>query len=155
VSTGVVHFKYYMRGYLIAIPVSVATAMYNFRGGLGYLVGYTLGRWCDGDWDLVTANNSESRLIKELPVLGNILFGIASIYGSFFFHHHRAPITHWPVVSTLIRLIFIFIIPFIVGDGYGINFIGNGWIWFWVNLWLGLSHADAIHLYYDIFPKEE
>lgn len=139
-----------MRGYLVAIPVSVATMMYNFRGGLGYLVGYSLGRWCDPDWDLVTANNGESRLIKELPILGNLMFGIASVYGSFFFRHHRSWISHWPVISTLIRLIFIFIIPFVVGDGYGINFIGNGWVWFWVGMWAGLSQADGIHLYHDI-----
>jgi hypothetical protein len=139
-----------MRGYLIALPVSVATAMYNFRGGLGYAIGYSLGRYLDPDLDIFGSNNAEGRMVNELPVLGHFLYGISSVYGSIFRRHHRSWITHWPVVSTLIRLIFIFIIPFVVGDGYGINFIGNGWIWFWVGMWAGLSQADAIHLTLDL-----
>jgi hypothetical protein len=83
------------------------------------------------------------------------MFGIASVYGSFFYRHHRSWITHWPVISTIIRLIFIFFIPFVVGDGYGINFIGCGWVWFWVGLWAGMSHADSIHLYHDIVNSKE
>jgi len=139
-----------MRGYLIAIPVSVATMMYNFRGGLGYLVGYSLHRYVDNDWDIFGSNNAEGRLVNEIPVLGHFLYGVSSVYGSIFRRYHRSWITHWPGISTIIRLIFIFIIPFVVGDGYGINFIGNGWVWFWVGMWAGLSQADAIHLVCDV-----
>lgn len=144
-----------MRGYLIAIPVSVATMMYNFRGGLGYLVGYSLHRYVDNDWDIFGSNNAEGRLVNEIPVLGHFLYGISSVYGSIFRRYHRSWITHWPGISTLIRLIFLFFIPFVVGDGYGVNFIGNGWVWFWVGMWAGLSQADAIHLYHDIKNTKE
>lgn len=144
-----------MRGYLIALPVSVATLMYNFRGGLGYLVGYSLHRYVDNDWDIFGSNNAEGRLVNEIPILGHFLYGISSVYGSIFRRYHRSWITHWPGISTLIRLIFLFFIPFVVGDGYGINFIGGGWVWFWVGMWAGLSQADGIHLYHDIKNTKE
>lgn len=144
-----------MRGYLIAIPVSVATMMYNFRGGLGYLVGYSLHRYVDNDWDIFGSNNAEGRLVNEIPILGHFLYGISSVYGSIFRRYHRSWITHWPGISTLIRLIFLFFIPFVVGDGYGINFIGGGWVWFWVGMWAGLSQADGTHLYHDIKNTKE
>lgn len=144
-----------MRGYLIALPVSVATMIYNFRGGLGYLVGYSLHRYVDNDWDIFGSNNAEGRLVNEIPVLGHFLYGISSVYGSIFRRYHRSWITHWPGISTLIRLIFLLFIPFVVGDGYGINFIGGGWVWFWVGMWAGLSQADGIHLYHDIVNSKE
>ena len=154
-STGLVHYKYYMRGYLAALPVSVAAAFYDVRVGVGYILGYSLHRYCDNDWDIFGSNNAEGRLVNEIPVLGHFLYGISSVYGSMFRRYHRSWITHWPVVSTLIRLIFIFFIPFVIGDGYGINFIGRGWVWFWVGLWAGLSHADGIHLRHDLQNTKE
>lgn len=144
-----------MLGYWTSIPVSVAIACVDTRAGIGYLLGYSLHRWCSNDWDIMGVTGDEGRMVNELPILGHFLYGISSAYGSIFRKYHRSFISHFPYVSTVIRLMFIFIIPFVVGDGYGINFIGNGWVWFWVNLWLGLSHADGIHLYLDIFPKEE
>jgi len=154
-SAGPVHFKYYLKGYKYAIVVSALSALANWKFGIGYITGYTLGRWIDPDWDLMGTNNAEGRLVNELPLLGHLLYGLSSAYGSIFRKHHRSWMTHWPVISTLGRLIFIFFIPFVVGDGYGINFIGFGLVWFWLGLWMGLSQADAIHLYKDIFPSEE
>jgi hypothetical protein len=154
-STGVVHYRHFLRGYLASIPISLAIAGFDWKSGLGYILGYSLHRYVDNDWDIQGVNKAESRAVNELPVVGLYIFGISSAYGAAFRRRHRKPDTHWPYYSTIIRLIVLFIIPFGYMDAYGINFIGNGWVWFWVNLWLGLSHADAIHLYYDIFPEEE
>jgi hypothetical protein len=118
--------------------------------GAGYMIGYSIHRWCDGDWDLMSVNSAEGRMVNEIPLLGHLLYGISSSYGSIFRKKHRSWATHWPLISTLIRLIFVFWLPFVLGDAYGINFVGDGWIWFWVYIWLGLSHADAIHLYHDL-----
>jgi hypothetical protein len=144
-----------MRGYWAAIPISVATAFLDWRAGLGYLVGYSMHRYVDNDWDLMGTNNAEGRMVNELPILGHLLYGLSSSYGSIFRKYHRSWMTHWPVISTLGRLILIFAIPFVVGDGYGINFIGYGLIWFWVGMWAGLSHADAIHFYHDLRSTPE
>lgn len=103
----------------------------------------------DNDWDLMGTSLSEGRLVNELPILGHILYGVSSAYGSFFRKHHRSFLTHFPIVSTFIRLIWVLIIPFGYLDAWGINFIGGGWIWFWSGLWMGLSHADGIHWWLD------
>jgi hypothetical protein len=154
-SDGKTHYKYYMRGYWVSVPISVATAFLDWRAGLGYLVGYSMHRYVDNDWDIFGSNNAEGRLVNEIPLLGHFLYGISSVYGSIFRKHHRSWMTHWPIVSTLGRLMFLLFIPLVVGDGYGINFIGNGWIWFWVGMWGGLSHADGIHFYHDIVNSKE
>lgn len=148
--SGEVHYKYYKRGHWFILVETVFLFFIDAKLGFGNLIGYILGRWIDPDWDLVTANNSESRMIKELPILGSFLFGISSTYGSFFFHHHRGFFSHFPFISTAIRLFFVFVIPFIILDEKGINFIGNGWIWFWAGVWIGLSQADAIHWFLDM-----
>lgn len=101
------------------------------------------------DWDILGANNAEGRMINELPIIGHFLFGISSTYGSIFRRHHRSFITHFPFVSTFVRLLFILLFPFILGDYLGINFIGNGWHKFWIGFWVGLSQADGIHFWLD------
>jgi len=143
-----------MRGYWITVPMSVALSFHDWKIGFGYIVGYSLHRYCDNDWDLMGTNNAEGRLVNEIPLLGHFLYGISSTYGSMFRRRHRSWITHYPIISTLIRLVFVLWLPFVLGDAYGINFVGNGWIWFWVSLWMGLSTADAIHLYKDFYPSE-
>ena len=154
-STGAIHYKYYIRGYRYSIPISVASAFVDWKFGIGYLAGYTLHRYVDNDWDIQGVTSSESRAVNELPVIGLYIFGVSSVYGAVFRKRHRKWETHVPVISTIIRLVVLFLFPFLVGDGYGVNFIGGGWIWFWLGLWSGLSHADGIHLYHDIVGTED
>jgi hypothetical protein len=127
----------------------VVSSFVEWRLGLGYLVGYSLGRWCDPDWDLMGTNNAEGRMVNEIPLLGHILYGVSSSYGSIFRRYHRSWITHFPVLSTIVRLVFLLAVPFGYLDAYGINFIGGGWVWLWVGLLAGLSHADGIHWWLD------
>jgi hypothetical protein len=152
---GATHYKYFMKGYLVEIPLSVILSFWDWQVGLGGLVGYSLHRYMDNDLDLMGVTAAEGRMVKELPVLGNFMFGMSSIYGSFTRHNHRNFWTHFPFISTAIRLFFFFFFPFIILDAYGINFIGNGWIKFWIALWVGLSRADAIHYYLDVKSKWE
>ena len=147
---GGTHHKYYNRGYIVSIPVGIITSLWEWKFGLGYVVGYSLGRYVDPDWDLMGTNAGEGRMVNEIPILGHLVFGVSSSYGSIFRKHHRSFWTHFPVVSTLIRLIFITVVPFVFLDSWGINLIGNEWYLFWLGLWAGLSHADAIHYYLDI-----
>ena len=146
---GATHYKYFMKGYLVTLPVTLLLVGFDWQFSSGYLVGYSLGRWIDPDWDIMGTNNGEGRMVNELPVIGHYLYGKSSMYGSIFRRWHRSFITHFPGVSTSIRLIFVGYEPFIVGDYLGINFIGNGWWKFWVGLWVGLSQADAIHWVLD------
>jgi hypothetical protein len=144
-----------MMGYRLVFPISVALSFLDWRIGIGYLMGYSLGRYVDPDWDLMSANSAEGRIVNEIPILGHFLYGISSSYGSLWRKCHRSVWTHYPILSTGIRLAFILWLPFMLGDAYGINFIGGGWIWFWISLWLGLSCADGLHLYFDFYPSKE
>jgi len=146
---GSTHYWYYKKGYFLEVPLSIGLSFVDWKFALGNLAGYSFHRYCDPDWDLMGTNNSEGRMANELPVVGNILFGVSSIYGSVFRRHHRSFLTHFPLVSTLIRLIFVFGIPFFLFDYFGINLIGNGWIMFHLGFVAGLSQADAIHWYLD------
>ena len=152
--SGKVHLHYYKKGYLLVIPEVVALCMWDWKMGIGYLSGYVLGRYCDPDWDLMSVNASEGRLVNELPIIGHILFGVSSAYGSWHRNHHRSFGTHFPIYSTFWRLVWLLGIPFALLDGYCINFIGGGWVYFWLSLWVGLSHADAIHWYLDMTNKD-
>ena len=146
---GEIHYKYFKKGYRVIIPISVALSLFDWKFALGHIVGYSFHRWCDNDWDIFGSNNAEGRMVNELPIIGHFMYGVSSTYGSFFRRKHRSFWTHFPFVSTLIRLLFVFIIPFIVGDYVGINFIGNGWYLFWIGFWVGLSEADGLHYFLD------
>ncbi len=147
---GSVHYRYYMKGYKVTIPVALLLVGFDWKFSLGYLSGYSFHRYCDNDWDLTTATASDGRAMRELPIIGNFLFGISSTYASFFRRTHRKIISHAPFISTAIRLVFVFIVPFIFLDSWGINLIGDGWVWFWVGFYFGLSQADSLHYFLDL-----
>jgi len=88
-------------------------------------------------------------MVNELPILGYFLYGVSSTYGAMFRKFHRKIWTHLPVLSTIIRIVFVGFVPFLVLDGYGVNLIGNGWHKFWLGYWAGLSQADGIHYWLD------
>lgn len=138
-----------MKGYVVEVPLTLSLALVDWQFSLGNIVGYSCGRWIDPDWDIFGSNNAEGRMVNEIPLLGHFLYGISSTYGSIFRRKHRSFLTHFPGVSTIIRLVFVLLFPFILGDYLGINFIGNGWHKFWVGFWAGLSQADGIHYYLD------
>lgn len=139
-----------MKGYRVEIPLSLFLAFVDWQLALGNLCGYSFHRYCDNDWDLTTATASDGRAMRELPILGNFLFGISSTYSSFFRRTHRKIISHAPFISTAIRLLFVWIIPFIFLDSWGVNLIGNGWYKFWVGWYFGQSSADTIHYFLDL-----
>lgn len=148
--SGEVHYKHYMRGYLFQIPLSMFLSVWDWKFALGNICGYTFHRYCDNDLDIMSVNNAEGRQVNEIPILGHFMFGISSTYGSIFRRKHRSFWTHFPFFSTIIRLFFFFIIPFILFDYFGVNLIGNGWHMFHLGFYTGLSQADAIHWWLDV-----
>lgn len=150
--SGVVHYKWFKRGYMFIVPSSLLLCFWDVRFGLGNLFGYSFHRYCDNDWDIMGVNEAEGRAVRELPVVGLYLFGVSSVYGAVFRKRHRKPETHWPYLSTIIRLLFVFAWPFITLYGYGINPLD--WYVFWLGFWNGLSLADGIHWALDMRAKD-
>lgn len=144
---GLTHLKYYNQGWVATLPTSAIIAVaINPWLGVGMLVGYGLGRWIDPDLDQVGITSSEGRIINELRIVGYVIVGYSTIYGAWFRRYHRSWITHFPFVSSAIRLIYFF-----------------WWLYFVINVlypwqesviigtWVGLSMADTIHYVLDKF----
>jgi hypothetical protein len=148
--SGEIHYKYFMAGYFVELPLTALLLLWDWKFALGNIAGYSFHRYADNDLDIMGVNSAEGRQVNELPGIGYIMFGISSVYGSIFRRKHRSFWTHFPGISTLIRLIFFFGIPFFLLDRYGINLIGNGWHMFYIGFWSGLSQADTIHYVLDI-----
>src|SRR5690348_3635666 len=99
-------------------------------------------------------NNSEGRMVNEFPIFGHFLFGISSAYGSIFRRNHRSFITHFPIFSTAIRLLFVFFVPYIILKYWGINLMSDSISMIRFGFWIGLSQADTIHYFLDTISGE-
>lgn len=147
--SGEVHHAIHKVGYVTGVPASLYLMIYDAPAGLGYLAGYHIGRYVDPDWDIMGVSTSEANMIKDFKILGYALFGYASIYGAVFRTMHRSFITHFPYISTAIRLLFLlWWIPVL-----GID-VGVWWQRFVFGVWLGLSHADAHHTLADYLKSK-
>ncbi len=141
---GFVHYRLFRVCYLIEIPEVFYLLLLNPTFAIAHFIGYSFHRYCDNDWDILGTNKAESRAIHELSILGYLLYGVSSIYGAIFMRKHRSFVTHFPLVSTAIRLLFLFWwLPILI-------FINHWQIakWQWIALlgfWIGLSQADMIH----------
>ena len=106
---------------------------------LGTMLGYLAGSIIDPDLDLMGVTKAEGRMMK-IPILGHVLFGIWSMYGSIFRKHHRSFWTHSYLFSTLIRWALQFF------------WLGYNWPVLWptlIGVYAGLSVSDALHIYLD------
>lgn len=148
-SDGQTHYRYFKMGYWVSVPVALFTSVVEPYIGAGILVGYSSGRYLDPDWDLMGTNMAEGRMVNELPVLGHYLFGVSSVYGSIFRKYHRKPITHWPGLSTAIRMLFVYTYPMSLIDSWGVYLFGDNSLKFYFGYWIGLSMADTIHFILD------
>ncbi len=140
--------------YIIAVPTSIYLTIQNPIFGIGTILGYGFGRYCGPDWDCgAIMNKNESNMIHELKPIGYLLYGISSIYGAIFIKFHRSAITHFPVLSTFIRYLFVF---WWIGLLYYFNIIQFDWwqIWFGLGFLFGGSESDLNHWLCDkIWPE--
>lgn len=92
-------------------------------------------------------------MVNEIPILGNIFYGYWSIYGSFFRHMHRSFWTHFPGVSTGIRMVYAFWwLPFVVRSA-PLPYVFS-LLMLLLGVWVGLSAADALHWSADMISGE-
>lgn len=148
---GLTHYTVYKKGYWLMFPVSfLAGAFINPLIGAGLFSGYIFHRWADNDLDLMGASSCEGRQVNELPIIGHFLFGISSTYGSMFRRYHRKFITHFPFVSTAIRLLFFGMPIYFVLKSFDFNLNEVPVYYFVVSFWIGLSLADTIHYVLDM-----
>lgn len=152
--SGTVHYKFYKAGFITSIPTTIYMLTISPALGIGNIIGYFCHRWIDNDWDIYSINESESRAVNELWLLGYIIYGVSSSYGAMFRRKHRSFLSHFPIISTFIRLIFLFWwLPILYWNG---SIIFHGWqLEFYTGILLGLSQADTYHFFADNIWQEK
>lgn len=118
----------------------------------GVPLGYLTGRYIDPDLDQMGTTGAEGRMVNEIPVIGHFLYGHWSTYGSIFRKHHRSIWTHFPVLSTLIRIVYqlypLFVVIFLK-DAF------HMWMLYLLfGILIGLSFADLLHYIEDLNSNE-
>lgn len=162
---GLTHERFRIMGRWIAFPISILVPILispmslrangEFLIGVGIFVGYEIGKYCTPDWDIVGMTKDEGRMMNELPVIGSLLVGISTIYGSHWKSWHRSTLTHFPFLSTAIRYFYVF--WWVWFEIYRSQMDWSWLIFIFIGAFLGTSMADSIHWYLDKikYPKSE
>jgi uncharacterized metal-binding protein len=151
---GEIHAKFFKSGYLIIIPEVIYLLFLNPLFAISVFFGYSLGRYFDPDLDIASTSSAEGRMMNELKILGYVMYAISSFYGAVFRRRHRSVWTHYPVISTIIRLIFFFFwIPLLFAI---YHWTVQSWeLTIFFGVWFSLSQADMIHWLADCFWSED
>jgi len=157
-ASGINHIKGTL---LIAIPVGLV----GFFGGGGIPDGLACALGClsgiilSPDLDVEHRTESEYLIYRVLgKFLGAIWFAFWWPYGKMI--PHRSPLSHAPILGTIIRILYIYGLGGILWFAFAWAITGHGtWLpmpnWlhplaFW---WLiGLIFADALHYIMDVLP---
>ena len=145
---GITHYKFYKMGWAVVLPTSIIVCAVKPEFGVGISVGYALGRWIDPDLDQIAITGAEGRVLHELGIFGKVFVAYSTLYGAVFYKHHRSFLTHFPGVSTSIRLGYFFWWLY-----FAIDILYDWEIWFGFGVFIGLSFADLIHYLLDKFYK--
>ena len=95
--------------YATAVGVGLATLSGRPSTGAAFVVGYIAGLLIEPDLDMVGITESERRAMRWLVVLAVPWLFWWSIYAALPFFRHRSLLTHYPLLSTLIRLLWLFV----------------------------------------------
>jgi uncharacterized membrane protein len=170
VSDGATHYAYYKRGYATLPAVTavlwLSTIFYYWepveqalRSLLFASFLYLLGRWVDPDLDQAGTSSADSRMVKEIPILGYFLYLYWTAYAlsmsalarllrvsAGHLGAHRTWLTH-SYLGTLIRVGY-FNIPVIAGlmlTGFHPPLLSN----YLAGMVIAFAYADSIHYRLD------
>lgn len=145
--SGNVHYLWWKRFFWLALIGCAGITLRSVPLGLGFLFGYLMGRYIDPDADLQQTSSSEYRAMRELSIVGVVLVAYFVPYG--YVVPHRSPLSHYPVLGTLGRLIYLFWwlpILFYYFDWQ----VSNIMLLVAYNIFIGLSLSDFIHWLLDV-----
>lgn len=164
-SDGETHIKAWKAG----IPVSVGVSALLLAAGkqlnlpddtllalvIPQFVGYLSGYIIDPDLDQIGITSGEGRAMRSLKILG-VFFTMWFFPYAYIMRFvgigrkgHRNFFSHFPGVSTLIRLLWLYALPVFLWWWYVSDIPTLAWVSF-AYYWLGLTLADAIHYILDI-----
>ena len=154
--SGSTHRSIWRYGWVAMVPI--ASLLWIAVGPVamfGSLYGYAAGYIVDPDLDLISITYPESKILKVFWIFGAVFVGWSTAYAVIMraFGGHRSDFSHWPVLSTAIRLMWFS--PFIIGPllliqrvvAGGVNAITSIELLF--GLFCGLCVADSLHYFAD------
>lgn len=159
-SSGLVHNKV---TFVASWPVSVVVAILtlNFWYAVVAMLGCLSGIMFTPDLDLTITTRSEWLLIRRSKLIGYVWIIIWYPYAKFI--PHRSWASHYPIISTFIRVVYFSVFLFVVVGLIRLMFPSVSWyLWFvWDNVsykvylsyLFGLVVSDTLHWFYDYFPK--
>lgn len=120
-----------------------------------YIAGCVVGLLVTPDLDIDKGNISDSFLRKVFPpiqwVWRTVWFPYAKLLP------HRSPLSHFPILGTLLRIGYIFLIVNVLHFIFHLmtgNTVSIVWIWNW-SFVFGLCHVDTCHFLADISIKSK
>jgi len=142
---------------MIAVLVTLA-GIYFAKGtgfywlvllGIFFQAGYFLGYYLDPDYDQESTTLAKWRMMRDFKILGAAIVGWFMPYG--FLFKHRSDASHFPGLSSFIRLFWLFCFPiFPIILYFLIPYTGTTLpLVLFFGIWLGLSYADAVHSFAD------
>ena len=137
---------------ILALPLGVALAATRSPvEGIGAALGCLSGMLLTPDLDLVGISVSEWGMVKKLGPLGFLWMALWYFYARAI--PHRSPLSHWPILGTVLRLVYCMILLMIIWLILGRPVLPQMPMWGWAFLrsWLlGLAISDLGHWALDL-----
>ena len=141
----------------LALPLGAAVAVWRSPiEGIGALLGCLSGILLTPDLDQVAISISEWGMVKKLGPLGFLWMALWYFYARAI--PHRSPLSHWPILGTATRLIYIAGLLVVIWTILGRPTLPTmpGWGWIFLRGWLiGLAGSDMGHFLLDLLPKKK
>jgi len=144
VPDGVTHDKITTAMFPVAVLIGAATG-----DPVVFVASYALEYIVNPDLDQPGLTRAEGHVMRSLGCFAAPWVGYWTMYGVIFKRWHRSAITHFPVLSTLFRLVYLLAIPACYYKPL-LGFIQAHW----VAILLGLSLGDAFHYIADLLSGE-
>lgn len=158
---GKVHYKIWKRSWFLAITMAiillVAASQYWLAAAF-IPVGYFMGRYFSPDLDLVGINSDESRMMDDFKIFGAFMVAYWFPYAYLMRFigigrkGHRNFFSHFPVVSTIIRFLYL-AIPVILAFYYFDLPVRPEYALIVTGVLVGMSIADTLHWAADMLES--
>lgn len=146
---------------MILSPV-VGVAVFHFTGdvilGCCAMWGCYMGIYVSPDLDIAEVTRSERIAMNRYAIVGRLYYLYWIPYGRIIPHRH--PLSHWPVLGTVLRVFYLLAFPFIVSLALGnwfpqlpMMFLAATFSLYFLAAVLGLCVADAAHWAMDVMPR--
>jgi len=148
-SDGKTHFNWWFKFLPFSLVVSFVLMFFSFPFGMFTGVGYLLHLAVEPDSDQISLTIMDGRMMRKFGIFG-VLWVMYWMPYAFVFPH-RSFLSHAPVVSTIIRLVYLSI-PVVVLSWYTGYFNKTNIVYIFPAIMgtvVGLSFADTIHFVLD------